>query len=106
MEKLSSVTMLRQTEVSVKLKRSIKQLILIFITGLVLSGITAFPIESQLSLAHQWIHTLRWDNFFFEWIEFVYEGVEDTYQKYPFIAYGTDWLAFAHLVIAIAFIGP
>jgi hypothetical protein len=26
--------------------------------------------------------------------------------RYPFIAYGTDWLAFAHIVIAIAFIGP
>ena len=24
----------------------------------------------------------------------------------PFIAYGTDWLAFAHLVIALAFWGP
>jgi len=27
-------------------------------------------------------------------------------KEYPFIPYGTDWLAFAHLVIAIAFIGP
>ncbi|HUM46348.1 MAG TPA: hypothetical protein PLD84_05440, partial [Chitinophagales bacterium] len=25
---------------------------------------------------------------------------------YPFMAYGTDWLAFAHIVIAIAFLGP
>jgi len=25
---------------------------------------------------------------------------------YPFMAYGTDWLAFAHLVIAVAFLGP
>ena len=23
-----------------------------------------------------------------------------------FLAYGTDWLAFAHLVIAVAFVGP
>ena len=30
----------------------------------------------------------------------------DTYGKYPFIAYGTDWLAFGHLMIALAFIGP
>jgi hypothetical protein len=27
-------------------------------------------------------------------------------QKYPFIFYGTDWLAFAHVVIAVAFWGP
>ena len=25
--------------------------------------------------------------------------------QYPFLAYGTDWLAFAHLVIAVAFVG-
>jgi hypothetical protein len=25
---------------------------------------------------------------------------------YPFLAYGTDWLAFAHIVIAVFFIGP
>ena len=27
-------------------------------------------------------------------------------RQYPFLAYGTDWLAFAHLVIAAAFWGP
>lgn len=25
---------------------------------------------------------------------------------FPFIAYGTDWLAYAHLMIAVLFIGP
>lgn len=25
--------------------------------------------------------------------------------KHPFLAYGTDWLAFGHFVIAIAFVG-
>ena len=30
----------------------------------------------------------------------------NTYAKYPWLAYGTDWLAFAHLVIALFFIGP
>ena len=29
-----------------------------------------------------------------------------TNDRYPFLAYGTDWLGFAHLVIAAAFIGP
>ena len=33
-------------------------------------------------------------------------GLSDTYAKYPFIAYGTDWLAFAHIVLAILFFGP
>jgi hypothetical protein len=32
--------------------------------------------------------------------------VTESYGKYPFLAYGTDWLAFAHMVIAVVFIGP
>lgn len=40
------------------------------------------------------------------WIDKVSEGVTQTNARYPFLAYGTNWLAFAHLVIAVAFIGP
>lgn len=40
------------------------------------------------------------------WIGRVDEGLRVSYGLYPFLAYGTDWLAFAHLVIAVAFIGP
>jgi hypothetical protein len=40
------------------------------------------------------------------WIERVNEALSTTNARYPFLAYGTDWLAFAHLVIAIAFSGP
>jgi hypothetical protein len=40
------------------------------------------------------------------WIDKVLHALTDTYARYPFIAYGTDWLAFAHLVIAVAFYGP
>ena len=40
------------------------------------------------------------------WIATVSAGLRETYAKYPFVAYGTDWLAFAHLVIAVAFVGP
>jgi hypothetical protein len=40
------------------------------------------------------------------WIERVYVALSTTSAVYPFLAYGTDWLAFAHLVIAAAFIGP
>lgn len=43
---------------------------------------------------------------YFPWIERVSEGLSATNIRYPFLAYDTDWLAFAHLVIAVAFIGP
>ena len=40
------------------------------------------------------------------WLNRVHEGLAVNNRAYPFLAYGTDWLAFAHLVIAVAFIGP
>jgi hypothetical protein len=43
---------------------------------------------------------------FDRWIITVRNGLHDSYAKYPWLAYGTDWLAFAHIIIAIFFIGP
>jgi hypothetical protein len=40
------------------------------------------------------------------WIRTVYDGLNEMYSAHPWIAYGTDWLALAHIVIAIFFIGP
>ena len=40
------------------------------------------------------------------WLRRVHEGIVHTNRDYPFMAYGTDWLAFGHLVIAVAFLGP
>lgn len=40
------------------------------------------------------------------WLRRVHEALESTSRTYPFLADGTDWLAFGHLVIAVAFIGP
>jgi hypothetical protein len=89
-----------------RLRRRIKKLLIFFIGSLVASGLTAFPIESQLILAEKLFHQLEWNTAFTRWIEIVSKGVSETNLKFPFIAYGTDWLAFAHLVIALAFIGP
>jgi hypothetical protein len=86
--------------------RQVKMLLTVFMVCLVVSGLTAFPIDWQLSLAHEWVLAQGWDNAVSWWLERVYAGVHETYSRYPFIAYGTDWLAFAHLVIAVAFIGP
>ncbi|MBI4930731.1 MAG: hypothetical protein HY841_08215 [Bacteroidetes bacterium] len=91
---------------NVKLLRQIKMLILLFIILLVLSGITAFPIKWQLDLVRDYIFSFAEENSIRQWFMKIYDGITNTYEKYPFIAYGTDWLAFAHIVIAIAFIGP
>jgi hypothetical protein len=86
--------------------RQVKMLLVIFMVCLAVSGLTAFPIEWQLNLAHAWVVEQDWNNGVAQWLERVYLGVHETYGRYPFIAYGTDWLAFAHLVIAVAFVGP
>jgi hypothetical protein len=80
-----------------------------FIVCLAISGITAFPLVAELRLASSILHGLGFQHVlpsFVGWIDRVHAGVEATNAKYPFIFYGTDWLAFAHLMIAIAFIGP
>jgi hypothetical protein len=88
------------------LHKQVRYLIAAFIIGLVISGVTAFPIEWQLSVGQRWFQTNGWNNELSRWLDTVYNGVHETYRQYPFVAYGTDWLAFAHLVIAVAFIGP
>jgi hypothetical protein len=80
----------------------------VFIAGLVISGVTAFPLESELRAFANFINAdanARASGFA-AWVVRVRDGLIDTNTKYPFLAYGTDWLAFAHLVIAVVFIGP
>lgn len=85
--------------------------IVLFFVALALSGITAFPLEWELRLVAS-IVGAHWSPLphllpdFVYWIDHVRDSLIATNRSYPFMAYGTDWLAFAHLVIAVAFIGP
>jgi hypothetical protein len=87
-----------------KLRRRIRFLIILFILCLLLSGITAFPIESELSIANNNLSLMP--GFVRDWISNVYCAVRITNENFPYLSYGTDWLAFAHIIIAVAFIGP
>jgi hypothetical protein len=83
----------------------------IFMVGLLLSGITAFPLASEIRLLDASLHAgalreIANSTGLLGWIDRVCDGITQTNARYPFLAYGTDWLAFAHLVIALAFIGP
>ncbi len=84
--------------------KKIRLWILFFIVGLVLSGITAFPLTAELKVLVQYTSWLPESIAIF--IKHVYEVLLLVDTQYPFLAYGTDWLAFAHIVIAIAFYGP
>ncbi len=79
--------------------------------GLVVAGVTAFPLthevrwlSSVLNNPHTpFVAHMPWLT---SWIATGHDRHQITSAKYPFIAYGTDWLAYAHLMIALAFIGP
>jgi len=83
--------------------KSTRRWIIFFMIMLFLSGLTAMPVEGELGFLKDRISaTTVMGN----WIHRVYEGVAATNRDYPFIAYGYDWLAFAHFVLAVLFIGP
>jgi len=89
------------------LKSRIRLWLILFIAALIVSGLTAIPLEWELGLLDQIVRAIpAMPPALIEWIAFVKTGLEDTYRQYPFMAYGTDWLAFAHIAIAVAFIGP
>ena len=88
-----------------ELTRRIRALLAVFIAGLVLSGLTAFPLLHELDLLTALLGPPHGDGFVW-WIHHVRMALAATYRDWPFLGYGTDWLAFGHLVIALFFIGP
>jgi len=87
-----------------KLLKKIRLTIIFFMIALILSGITAFPLETELHWLLQYRNRMPEQLGIF--INTVYEALHDTNLRYPMLAYGYDWLAFAHIVIAMFFIGP
>lgn len=80
-----------------------------FVVCLVLGGATAFPLVHELRWVEELLGHLSVPERLpglMEWIERVRRGLDTADADYPFLLYGTDWLAFAHLVIAVAFYGP
>lgn len=81
----------------------------VVVAGLVISGVTAFPLREELTLGSELLDAVgaaSWMPGLTGWVDRVADALVLTGEQYPFLAYGTDWLAFAHLLIAIAFIGP
>ena len=86
-----------------KNKQYIRRWILFFIICLVISGATAIPVEPELSFL---IKLFPYDSIISIWLQKVYDAFLEINTNYPFLAYGYDWLAFAHFILAILFIGP
>ncbi len=89
--------------------QNIRHWTVFFMVGLALSGITAFPIETEINIYDRFFS----ENHFIQehlssivsFLNQVSIGVHETAKNYPFIFYGTDWLAFAHLLLAVLFYG-
>ena len=92
------------------LRRRVLTCAWVIVIGLVLSGVTALPLQHELDLLARMFHAgdlspAEAKSDLVRWILVVRDGLHETYAKFPFIGYGTDWLAFGHIVIAIAFVG-
>ena len=92
------------------LTKRIRLFLILFVTGLLISGVTAFPLQWEIDLLKRFVDNnpglISLVPGLSDWITIVHAGLTTTLQHYPFMAYGTDWLAFAHIVIALAFWGP
>lgn len=95
---------------SPNLLKRIRYILIFFIVALVLAGITAIPLQWELAI----LNSVLGDGTALGammpplayWIGLVAQAVDSVSRDYPFMNYGYDWLAFAHIVIAIAFLGP
>lgn len=90
--------------------RRIRLCLWIVIAGLFVSGITAFPLQGELAWLDSLLHSPNLFVFsqrtgLLPWIATVHQALAETNAHYPFLAYGTDWLAFAHLILALLFFG-
>lgn len=86
----------------------IRLILVAFSVALILSGITAiFPLEGLRLLSPLYAPGSVIDRYWGEladWLSLVRTALEHTYLAYPFLAYGYDWLAFGHFIIAIPFL--
>jgi uncharacterized membrane protein YcjF (UPF0283 family) len=78
-----------------RLLRRIRILIAVMIAGLVISGVTAFPLLSEIEqiVASQGLAAATpatASQGFDFWLLTIRDGLRESYSKYPWLAYGTD----------------
>lgn len=83
--------------------KTVKRALLFFMVMLFLSGLTAIPVVPELKwLAAHFPFEGSIKNKFTELLI----AITTTEKNFPNLLYGYDWLAFAHFILAILFIGP
>lgn len=90
--------------------RRIRVWLALFLSGLALSGVTAIPLVSEVNAlvaitgAHN-IDSAAGPRMWAVWLTDIQAALVETRDRFPFLFYGTDWLAFGHLMIALVFVG-
>jgi hypothetical protein len=92
------------------LLRRTRIILVIFAVCLLAAGATAIPVGWELDVLAGLLGLPQDADSqdhagLAHWIAKVRRGVRETDARYPFIAYGFDWLAFAHVVLAVLFVG-
>src|SRR5439155_17561124 len=82
----------------------------LFIIGLVISGATALPVVSEVDVLARVVgagepSSSVGNSQVGQWLSYVQRALHQTQAEFPFLFYGTDWLAFGHFIIALAFAG-
>ena len=93
-----------------RLRQRIRYILIFFVVALVVSGVTAFPLKWEVDILLKLfgpgtLVASLWPALS-EWLATVHRGITAVDAQYPYMFYGTDWLAFAHIGIATAFFGP
>ncbi len=88
-----------------QLRRRIRWLTGFFIFGLLISGVTAIPLATEVRLLARAVGadhgTVGWAH----WLVQIRDALAATQGQYQFLFYSTDWLAFGHFMIALVFVG-
>lgn len=77
----------------------IRLLLACFMALLILSGLTAFPVRAEVDYLYSKLSSFPL--FFQAWILQLKTSIDNTPDV---VLYGTDWLAFAHIIISFFFI--
>jgi hypothetical protein len=87
------------------LRKRIREWTLFLIIAIFLSGLSAIPLRPEMNFLVQTFAQHDPPTVVDSWLLRVQAGVNDVSTRWPFLALGTDWLAFGHIVIGIGFIG-
>lgn len=86
-----------------RLLASIRRTLFFFMAALFLSGLTAIPLGPELSFL---LSLFDEPSLLHSWLLKVSAALQEMNARHPFVFYGYDWLAFAHFILALLFVGP